>query len=53
MSELKEIREIVLVNIKEVVKQNKEKVEEAEEKIIEVVGKVLNWEEVLQRVLQR
>lgn len=32
MSELKEIREIVLVNIKEVVKQNKEKVEEAEEK---------------------
>ena len=49
MSELKEIREIVLVNIKEVVKQNKEKVEEAEEKIIEVVRKVLNWEEVLQR----
>lgn len=49
MSELKEIREIVLVNIKEVVKQNKEKVEEAEEKIKEVVGKVLNWEEVLQR----
>ena len=46
MSELKEIREIVLVNIKEVVKQDKEKVEE---KIIEVVGKVLNWEEVLQR----
>lgn len=49
MSELKEIREIVLVNIKEVVRQNKEKVEEAEEKIIEVVGKVLNWGEVLQR----
>ena len=34
MSELKEIREIVLVNIKEVVRQNKEKVEDAYKRVM-------------------
>ena len=34
MSELKEIREIILVNIKEVVRENKEKVEEAYKRVM-------------------
>ncbi len=34
MSELKEIREIVLVDIKEVVRQNKEKVEDAYKRVM-------------------
>lgn len=36
MSELKEIREKILVNIKEVVEQNKEKVEDAYERIMQL-----------------
>ena len=34
MSELKEIREKILVNIKEVVRENKEKVEDAYKRVM-------------------